>query len=203
MDEYASPVIDLIDKNNIIKDKFFRQDCIYNNDIYIKDLFKVTNNLKDVIIIDNNPSSYATNEDNGIPIKTWYDDLNDNELIKLIPVWKYLSNVNDVRSIISQIVDKRNNEVDFNIVNRIINGIDSNIDNNGNNKWYENNFYYEINESKVKNKNDNFYSRYDKYKEYNNINSFSNMSYNEIQNEAGHTHNNYNFNFKRFNTIIF
>ena len=29
------------------------------------------------------------------------------------------------------------------------------------------------------------------------------MSYNEIQNEAGHTHNNYNFNFKRFNTIIF
>jgi Dullard-like phosphatase family protein len=86
MDEYASPVIDLIDKNNIIKDKFFRQDCIYNNDIYIKDLFKVTNNLKNVIIIDNNPSSYATNEDNGIPIKTWYDDLNDNELIKLIPV---------------------------------------------------------------------------------------------------------------------
>ena len=134
MDEYASPVIDLIDKNNIIKDKFFRQDCIYNNDIYIKDLFKVTNNLKDVIIIDNNPSSYATNEDNGIPIKTWYDDMNDNALIKLIPVLKYLSNVNDVRSIISQIVDKRNNEVDFNIVNRIINGIDSNIDNNGNNK---------------------------------------------------------------------
>jgi len=205
MEEYASPVIDLIDKNNIIKGKFFRQDCIYNNDLYIKDLFKVTNDLKDVIIIDNNPSSYATNEDNGIPIKTWYDDLNDNELIKLIPVLKYLSNVNDVRSIISQIVDKINNEVDFNIVNRIISGVDSNIDSNVNNKRYENNFYYEINESKIKNKNNNendkYYSRYDKYKEYNNINSFSNMSYNEIQNEAGHTNNNYNFNFTRFNNF--
>jgi RNA polymerase II subunit A small phosphatase-like protein len=203
MEEYASPVIDLIDKNNIIKGKFFRQDCIYNNDLYIKDLFKVTNDLKDVIIIDNNPSSYATNEDNGIPIKTWYDDLNDNELIKLIPVLKYLSNVNDVRSIISQIVDKRNNEVDFNIVNRIINGNENDIGNNIiNNKKYENNFYYEINESKIKNnnENDNYYSRYDRYKEYNNINSFSNMSYNEIQNEADHANsNNYIFNFKRFN----
>ena len=205
MEEYASPVIDIIDKNNIVKGKFFRQDCIYNNDLYIKDLFKVTNDLKDVIIIDNNPSSYATNEDNGIPIKTWYDDLNDNELIKLIPVLKYLSTVNDVRSIISQIIDKRNNEVDFNIVNRIINGTDNEIsDNINNNKRYENNFYYEINESKIKNKNnnenDNYYSRYEKYKEYNNINSFSNMSYNEIQNEAGHANNNnYTFNFQRFN----
>ena len=166
-------------------------------------MFKVTNDLKDVIIIDNNPSSYATNEDNGIPIKTWYDDLNDNELIKLIPVLKYLSNVNDVRSIISQIVDKRNNEVDFNIVNRIINGNENDIGNNIiNNKKYENNFYYEINESKIKNnnENDNYYSRYDRYKEYNNINSFSNMSYNEIQNEADHANsNNYIFNFKRFN----
>ena len=119
MEEYASPVIDLIDKNNIVRGKFFRQDCIFNNGLYIKDLFKVTNDLRDVIIIDNNPSSYVTNEDNGIPIKTWYDDLNDNELIKLIPLLKYLSNVDDVRNIIRQIVDKRNNEIDFYIVDKM------------------------------------------------------------------------------------
>ena len=70
--------------------------------------------------MDNNPSSYITNEDNGIPIKTWYEDLNDNELMKLIPLLKYLSNVDDVRNIIRQIVDKRNNEVDFNAVNKIL-----------------------------------------------------------------------------------
>ena len=100
MEEYASPVIDLMNKNNVVKGKFFRQDCIFTDGLYIKDLYKVSNNLKDVIIIDNNPSSYVTNEDNGIPIKTWYEDLNDNELMKLIPLLKYLSNVDDVRSII-------------------------------------------------------------------------------------------------------
>ena len=64
MEEYASSVIDLLNKDNIVKGKFFRKDCIFKNGIYIKDLFKVTNDLKDVIIIDNNPSSYITNEDN-------------------------------------------------------------------------------------------------------------------------------------------
>ena len=199
MEEYASPVIDLIDKNNLVKGKFFRQDCIFNNGLYIKDLFKVTKDLKDVIIIDNNPSSYMNNEDNGIPIKTWYDDLNDNELIKLIPILKHLSGINDVRSIIRQIVNRRSNEVDFNVVNKIING-------KVENKNYENNFYHEINESKIKDKerynnnNDNYYSRFDRYKKYNNINSFSNMSYNEIQNEEGHLkiNNNYNHNIKKY-----
>ena len=219
MEEYASPVIDLMNKNNVVKGKFFRQDCIFTDGLYIKDLYKVSNNLKDVIIIDNNPSSYVTNEDNGIPIKTWYEDLNDNELMKLIPLLKYLSNVDDVRSIIRQIVDKRNNEVDFNAVNKIINENDNknynnnngtqnynsnndiknynsnNFNNNTNTaKRYGNNFYHEINESKKnKDRNYNYYSsNYNRYEKYNNINSFSNMSYNEIQNEAGHLNKNYN-----------
>ena len=205
MEEYASPVINLIDKNNVVNGKFYRQDCIFNNGLYIKDLLKVSNDLRNVIIIDNNPSSYATNEDNGIPIKTWYDDLNDNELQKLIPLLKYLSNVNDVRNIIRQIVDRRKNEVDFYSINKIING------NNNNNKIYKNNFYHEINESKLnmkdninsnnnndkeyEYKNDNYYSRYDKY---NKINSFSNMSYNEIQNEEEHLDNNYNYRMNNY-----
>ena len=210
MEEYASPVIDLIDKNNLVRGKFFRQDCIFNSGLYIKDLFKVTNDLRDVIIIDNNPSSYVTNEDNGIPIKTWYDDLNDNELIKLIPLLKYLSNVDDVRNIIRQIVDKRNNEIDFYIVDNIINGnnnYDSN--NNINNKKYENNFYHEINDTKLRTfnniiyegENNNNNNEYDRYIKYNNINSFSNMSYNEIQNESEHTNNNNNINFNEYNYI--
>ena len=174
MEEYASPVIDLLDKNNFVKKKFFRQDCIFNNGLYIKDLYKVSNDLRDVIIIDNNPSSYVTNEDNGIPIKTWYDDLNDNELIKLIPLLKYLSNVDDVRNIISQIVDKRNNEIDFYLVDKIINGNNIEIKNNiNNNKIYENNFYHEINDRKIGLNENNivqYNNEYDKYIKYNNIN---------------------------------
>ena len=212
MEEYASPVIDIIDKNKMVRGKFFRQDCIFSDGLYIKNLKKAGNDLKDIIIIDNNPGSYATNEENGIPIKTWYDDLNDNELIKLIPLLKYLSEVNDVRNIITKVVNRRNNEVDFYEVNKIIKNI------NPEEEKYENNFYYEINDSKKKqnidernkykylnynsndNNNNNIYNKqdyYSRYNKYNNINSFSNMSYNDIQSE-GHNHNN-NINNQRNN----
>ena len=212
MEEYASPVIDIIDKNKMVRGKFFRQDCIFSDGLYIKNLKKAGNDLKDIIIIDNNPGSYATNEENGIPIKTWYDDLNDNELIKLIPLLKYLSEVNDVRNIITKVVNRRNNEVDFYEVNKIIKNI------NPEEEKYENNFYYEINDSKKNqnidernkykylnynsndNNNNNIYNKqdyYSRYNKYNNINSFSNMSYNDIQSE-GHNHNN-NINNQRNN----
>ena len=49
------------------------------------------------------------NQDNGLPIMTWYENMNDNELIKLIPLLEYLSNVNDVRPIINQIVNLKEN----------------------------------------------------------------------------------------------
>ena len=215
MEEYASPVIDIIDKNKMVRGKFFRQDCIFSDGLYIKNLKKAGNDLKDIIIIDNNPGSYATNEENGIPIKTWYDDLNDNELIKLIPLLKYLSEVNDVRNIITKVVNRRNNEVDFYEVNKIIKNI------NPEEEKYENNFYYEINDSKKNqnidernkykylnynsndNNNNNIYNKqdyYSRYNKYNNINSFSNMSYNDIQSE-GHNHNN-NINNQRNNAGI-
>ena len=48
-----------------------------------------------MIIIDNNPLSYDNNVENGIPILSWYEDTNDKELLKLIPILKYMSN-NDV-----------------------------------------------------------------------------------------------------------
>ena len=72
--------------------------------VNIKDLGVINRDIKDLIIIDNNAISYAMNKENGIPILSWYDDPNDNELIKLIPLMKYLASVNDVRPIINKIV---------------------------------------------------------------------------------------------------
>ena len=77
--------------------------------------------LKDMIIIDNNPESYLMNQENAIPILTWEDDENDNELDKLIPVLKYLSKVTDVRDVINKIIDRNNEKVDFQAFNKIIN----------------------------------------------------------------------------------
>ena len=209
--EYASPLLDKLDKNNYCSRRLFRQDCLFNHGLYVKDLKIIGKELKDMIIIDNNPVSYAVNEDNGIPILTWYDDVNDKELIKLIPLLKYLSIADDVRPIIRQIVNKRTNEVDFYTVSKIMN--DKNYENNENLKnilcesriannnydLYRNirkelnseNINYNINEIRFKNYlNNNNYFKYN-----NNIDSFSNMTYNEIQNEGHINNNNFRSNY--------
>ena len=119
--QYASPLIDKLDQGKLIAGRLFRQHCIYNNDKYLKDIKQVGKDLKDVIIIDNNPISYCLNQDNGIPISTWYDDINDNELNKLIPLLIYLSKVNDVRTIIKQVLNAQKTRIDFNAVSNLIN----------------------------------------------------------------------------------
>ena len=206
--EYASALLDKLDRNHYFSKRLYRQDCIFNKGLYIKDLKIIGKDLKDLIIIDNNPVSYAVNEDNGIPILTWYDDLNDKELLKLIPLLKYLSNVDDVRPIIRLIVNRRTNEVDYNVVNSIINDKNyendiykNNLNNNNNNlsnEFYRSKYNNEnIDRNRNVNPNDNIYNKFltnDNYYKYNNtIDSFSNMSYNEIQNE-GHLNNNSNYN---------
>jgi RNA polymerase II subunit A small phosphatase-like protein len=64
--------------------------------------------MKDLIIIDNSPTSYMFQPENGMPILSWYDDRADNKLIELIPVLKALSEVPDVRTVLSQSVTKDN-----------------------------------------------------------------------------------------------
>jgi len=126
--QYASPLLDQLDKYKIVSYRLFRQHCKFEKGIYIKEISKIGRPLEDVIIIDNNPMSYIINIDNGIPILTWYENQNDDELMKLIPLLKYLSKVDDVRPVIRQVVDRKMNRVDFNIVNQIIYG-NNNISN--------------------------------------------------------------------------
>jgi RNA polymerase II subunit A small phosphatase-like protein len=107
-EKYASSIIDVIDPNNILSKKFFRDDCIYldNSETfsYIKDLEKLNKNYKDVIMIDDNASSFILQNENGIPIKSWRGDQQDIELLKLIPILKNLSGFYDVRTEIKQFV---------------------------------------------------------------------------------------------------
>ena len=120
--QYANPLLDQLDKKNYIKQRLFRQDCTFSNGIYIKDLKIFDRKLNNMIIIDNNPLSYDNNIDNGIPILSWYEDINDKELLKLLPILKYMSNSNvyDVRTIINQFVDRNTNKIDYIAINRII-----------------------------------------------------------------------------------
>ena len=121
--QYANPLLDQLDKNNYIKYRLFREHCIFNNGIYIKDLKIFDRKINNMIIIDNNPLSYDNNIENGIPILSWYDNMNDNELLKLLPLLKYMSdsNVQDVRIIINQIVNRNKNEIDYIAIYKILN----------------------------------------------------------------------------------
>lgn len=53
--------------------------------------------LKDVIIIDNSPSSYLFQPENALPILSWYDDKDDILLYEYLPMLKEMSDVDDVR----------------------------------------------------------------------------------------------------------
>jgi Dullard-like phosphatase family protein len=152
--EYAEPLLEILDKNKIIKYKLNRSHCLFYQGTYIKDLKVINRNIKDLIIIDNNPASYVLNQENGIPILSWFDNPNDRELMRLVPLLKYLSKVSDVRSIIKQIIDKDDNhKLDFNIIDKIIDK-KTNNDNNAtllNNQVTKNNLNINANTSNVNN----------------------------------------------------
>ena len=117
---YLNTIIKNIDKNNIIKQCYCRDDCImyvedYEIDFdkpnnkynYIKDLKKINKELRNIVFIDNNAISFKLQEKNGIPIKSWFDDYEDIELYKLIPILKNLSGFYDVREEISKFVKNK------------------------------------------------------------------------------------------------
>ena len=126
IEKYAKPLLDKLDKNNLILKKFYRESCLLSEGKFIKDLNSLNLNikLKDVIIIDNNPFSYKFNKNNGIPIKSWHFDKSDTELIKIIPLLKYLAKTEDVRKYIPYIV--KNDEINFEYINSIINSNNKN-----------------------------------------------------------------------------
>ena len=215
--EYANPLLDLLDKQNYIKYRLFREHCTFDNGIYIKDLKIIDRKLNNMIIIDNNPLSYDNNVANGIPILSWYEDMNDNELLKLIPILKYMSNkdVYDVRNIINQIVDRRTNEIDYNSINKIIgeNKYEQyNLNNvNKNNKLMTKSEYRNINKSEEPRlKMLNVIDEEEKYNYYNqdqnkkiiSKNNYTNLYSNENQkinilNSKFNIHNIYNYAFEQ------
>ena len=117
--KYAGPLLDILDTNKLCSFRLFREHCTLINSSFVKDLKKLGRDLKDVVIVDNSPMAYLLNNDNGIPILTWFDDRNDRELYKIIPILEFLSLVPDVRDYIGKMVV--NNEISYNSAMNVIN----------------------------------------------------------------------------------
>ena len=126
--KYANPLLNVIDKTGNIPFRLFREHCTLINTAFIKDLSLLGRKLKDIIILDNNPTAYALNHYNGFPIKSWFDDKKDNELIKISPILEFLSYVPDVRDYIKKIVV--HNKVQFDMVKQVIVNYNNNLKKN-------------------------------------------------------------------------
>ena len=100
---YADAVLDLVDTHNSVTQRLYRSHCVRDErGQLVKDLSAVGKGRKRVVLVDNSPFAYSRNEDNAIPISTWYDEQSDTELRSLIPLLLALRNVDDVRTVLGR-----------------------------------------------------------------------------------------------------
>jgi TFIIF-interacting CTD phosphatase-like protein len=64
------------------------------------DMSQMGRELKNIIIIDNSPTSYLFHPSNAVPITSWFNDMNDTELLDLIPFMEDLSMVDNVMTVL-------------------------------------------------------------------------------------------------------
>ena len=107
-EEYANIVLNEIDKNKVIAHKLYRRHVNYNEGVCLKDLNKLGRDIKKVCIIDNDKNNFKLHEDNGIEIKEFLGEQDDNELDLLGDLLMTIieSNSDDIRPIIKDIRNK-------------------------------------------------------------------------------------------------
>lgn len=84
--EYADWILDRIDTKKLIKHRLYRHHTMCQDNVYIKDLSKLGRELSKTIIVDNNSENFKLQPENGIYIKSWYDNPQDKALRQLSKV---------------------------------------------------------------------------------------------------------------------
>ena len=84
--KYADPLLDIIDKQGYCPFRLFREHCSLINTTFVKDLQRLGIDLKDIVIVDNSPLSYALHQYNELSILKCLEDKNDTELYQIMPV---------------------------------------------------------------------------------------------------------------------
>ncbi len=58
LSKYATPLLDILDPDELCTSRLFREHCQYIDMTYMKDMSKLGRRIEDVILIDNSPNSY-------------------------------------------------------------------------------------------------------------------------------------------------
>ena len=86
--EYADWAINQIDPEGYISHKLYRQHTLPCGPVHIKDLSRIGRDLRKIIIVDNIPENFQLQQDNGIFITSWFDDVTDTALCELSVILK-------------------------------------------------------------------------------------------------------------------
>uniref|UniRef100_A0A672I054 Mitochondrial import inner membrane translocase subunit TIM50 n=1 Tax=Salarias fasciatus TaxID=181472 RepID=A0A672I054_SALFA len=101
--KYADPVADLLDQWGVFRARLFRESCVFHRGNYVKDLSRLGRELSNVIIVDNSPASYVFHPENAVPVQSWFDDMNDTELLDLLPFFEGLSKEEEVYEVLQNL----------------------------------------------------------------------------------------------------
>ena len=89
--QFANPVLDKLDpQGTVFSHRLFRDSCTMFSGLFVKDLASLNRQLETVFIVDNSPFSYLWHPSRAIPIRSWYTDGDDRELLRVL---SYLNRV--------------------------------------------------------------------------------------------------------------
>jgi CTD small phosphatase-like protein 2 len=106
--DYADNILNLVDTNdNLIKYRLYRHHTTIMGCNVFKDLMRLGRDMSKIIIIDNLKDNFKLQPNNGLFIKTWTSDINDNQLYDLEKILRDIAlfEVEDVRPVIEKIND--------------------------------------------------------------------------------------------------
>jgi len=86
LQDYADYILDRLDSGGYISHRLYRRHTILQGSVHQKDLSKLGRDLARTLIVDNNAENFQLQPDNGIFIKSWYDDPKDKALLQLAPL---------------------------------------------------------------------------------------------------------------------
>nr|GMD06607.1 probable C-terminal domain small phosphatase [Ipomoea batatas] len=102
--EYASLVLDRLDKKGLISHRLYRDSCKEVDGRFVKDLSELGRDMKSVVIVDDNPNSYIFQPRNAIPIRAFTNDMEDGELKRLMEFFDGCDGVEDMRDAVKGFV---------------------------------------------------------------------------------------------------
>ena len=103
--EYADQIEDVIEQNEkYFEFRLYREHTLSFNNEFIKDISRIGRPLDKILIVDNMPQNYRMQKENGIGIKSFFGDDEEDDALEYLGIIliKIINNFDDVREGISE-----------------------------------------------------------------------------------------------------